>query len=185
MFEFNVEISGLGQIMQEYAKEEEEIRKQLSGALKIVESNLRSSLKEHIATDMYEPWALPLWYVRTGGMIDDEAIESSTKGLRLDFSYEPHWDFPEYTYSAKGERVREKRGNELIEVIQTNSGWTWQPKEDTQDRQIMPRPFWNNFVREAQNSLIMDGLITNLSGYTLIPDGNDVLLDGNEFLAEG
>ena len=177
---FQLYISGLGQIYHEYMTIHDDVELKINRGLSVLESEMRMSLGEHIMSDMYSAWGEPKAYDRTYAMLSNDAIESKSGNLKLEFYYEPHWDAP----STGNYGVAEKSGNELIEVIQTNSGWTYKPNEDTNGRKIMPRPFWNNFVRELRDSLIINTLADSLSGYIFIPEGDDVILDGTELLAE-
>lgn len=177
---FQISISGLGQIYHEYMDIQEDIERKINRGLSVLESEMQNLLGEHILNDLYGAWGEPKAYDRTYAMLSSDAIVSKSGNLRLEFQYEPHWDAPSYNRDNK----REKRGDELISILQTNDGWTYQPSEDTLERDIMPRPFWNNFVREVRESLIINTLADSLSGYIFIPEGNDIILDGTELLPE-
>ena len=126
------------------------------------------NLTDHIKWDMYYKWGDPLVYKRRKdhkkygtSMLDPSNIHQDVKGLTLSFLYTPNAE-----HSAE-EWSRNITSDELIEVIQTNDGWTewqdkdggdprsWAPLMDTKGREIMPRPFWNNFVEEQRNGALL------------------------------
>ena len=63
--------------------------------------------------------------------------------------------------------------DDLIEIIQTNSGWKYEPSKDKSGREIMPRPFWNNFVEEQRNGALINSFARGFGG-----SGFDIELEG-------
>lgn len=185
MFEFNVEISGLGQIMQEYAKEEEEIKQRINRGLSDLEGDMRAMLGYTLQEIWYEGYKPKAYLRRTDdsslgiAITRDENVESTVKGTQLLFEYNPtgEHEVPEWS---------ERNGDELIEWIQTKhfyGGGTDEEKFENKNAQIPARPFWNIFVDRVKNELAMSSIKASLGkDYVLIADGNDFLLDGNEKL---
>lgn len=177
---FNVRVSGLESIDADFQKELQTIDNLIPFALQAVASEMKNSLQTHLMNDWYLAWGSPQVYERRTdfggeGLMSPNYVDVSVTGKTLSFEYKPsgsHWVSKWHTVD----------GDDLINIIQKNSGWKYPVSLDTQDRMIMPRPFWNNFVDEMANSGIMDAFRKGMSPYVIIPSGNDVELDGDEKL---
>lgn len=112
------------------------------------------TLRQHLYDDWYEAWGEPKKYIRRtdnngyGKSLFDyveDAVVDANK-LSIHFDYIPSGEHALYGNGANGD--------ELINIIQYNRGWKWQPKVDSKQREIMPRPFWNNFIEEMKSGVI-------------------------------
>ena len=168
---FKFYVTGLETIDLDYLKETADIGRYSSSALQTVGAEMIENLQKHIQEDWYGAWKPPKVYERR---TDDpslgtplgskENMDASVSGMELDFTYEPNGEHKVAAWSGH------RSGDGLINVIQTNSGWTWKPKGAGK------RPFWNNFVDEEFNGQIMETFITAMSGqYKVEPDGTDLL----------
>lgn len=170
-------VSGEETIYQDINGEMQGIYKASGGALQDVGVQMIRNLQGHIYRDWYLQYD-PIEYERRtdkpyyGTPLGSEKnMDVSVDGLSLLFSYHPTGEHKVREWS------NHRWGDELIRTIQTNKRWTWLPHCD-------PRPFWDNFVEEQENSGIIESFIFGMQtrGYTVIPDGgkNDVAFGANE-----
>lgn len=130
-------------------------------ALENVGSTMRESLKQHIHSDWYVKWGEPKVYKRRTDnpslgtpLGSDENIITvvDPRTRTLTFGYRPkgeHQDAGWYSYD----------GDAIISMIEEGKSsplWMFEPGEDQHQREIMPRPFWSNFLNEMQNGKIME-----------------------------
>ena len=166
------QIEGLDNDVREL---ETEVNAQIPKALNYVGSEMTANLQEHVRTDWYEPWGAPKVYKRRtdygGGtpLGDASNMDIVVRDTELEFVYLPtgehsqsHWD--------------ERDGDTLIQVIQTNSGWSFPVSEDKQGRMIMPRPFWDNFVDE-QEGQVVDSFIQGMERDDIVKEARDRRID--------
>ena len=180
---FKITVSGFETVQKDLEKEQKGIEFASGFGLRMVESEMYNRLAKHIHDDWYEPWGPPEVYKRRtdnhtlGTPLGDLAknVLSDVKGNTLSFEYIPtgkHANPDWYTHD----------GDEIIEIIQTNMKWTWQPNN------CFPRPFWNNFVNEQFNGAAFDAFDYGFSGrgYDLISEGvgKDLEYTGGESLLE-
>ena len=182
--DFKVSVSQERTLLDDYQKEEGEIRAHFSEAINMIASEMKENLQKHIYEDWYLPWGKPKRYKRR----TDNPDLGTPLGSDQNIHAIPSKDTLEFIYDPSGEHTNEKYhtrdGDDLIRVIQMNSGWTWQPNEDRGGREIMPRPFWNNFVDEQESGGIINAFIAGMAPYKVIAEGKDkdVVLDGTERL---
>lgn len=161
---FHVSIQGEDTLSNEVNDQILAVSRAATDALRLVGSDMIESLQRHIRHDWYEPWGPPKDYERRTGKNDPDAL-GSEKNMHVD----PHGLSLSFVYSPTGRhevRAWNKRsGDALIETIQTNSGWTWEPTKDKKRREIMPRPFWNNFVEEQRNGAAFDSFVRGFEGH--------------------
>ena len=156
-------------------------------ALYRVGSDMIMSLQYHIREDWYEPWGPPKAYERRTNTGDPDALGSEknmhpdVNGLSLSFVYAPTGRHTVREWNSRS-------GDALIETIQTDSGWTWEPDKDKRGREIMPRPFWNNFGEEMRNGEAFDSFERGFAGhgYDLIREAGqkDMEFPANEGMLE-
>lgn len=177
---FKVSTKWEGSLEQEVEAHVPRIKDAANMALHSCESVMSASLLEHIQNDWYNAWGEPLVYKRRTDypqygtpLGDPDNITTHVTGLSLSFLYEPNARHEAKNWS------RDLTPDELIEVIQTNSGWKYEPTQDVRLRRIMPRPFWNNFVEEQRNGMLFasfeDGF--NGRGYDLVREGGEKDID--------
>ena len=180
-------VSGEETIYQDINGEMQGIYRATTDSLSDVGAQMIPSLQRHIRQDWYLPWGSPKEYLRRtdmgipGALDDPDYMELTHQGLSLTFSYNPQGNRYWPGHNADGD--------DLIEIIQTNSGWHFKPSKDTRGRKIMPRPFWNNFVDEQENSGIINAFIAGMHtrGYEVKAEGGqkDVAFQGNEGRLKG
>ena len=185
---FKVTVSGLETIDEDFELESRKIEKAFPQALQYVGSEMIVSLQKHIFEDWYKPWGPPLIYIRRTDnnslgtpLGSKENMDVFVDNDSLEFTYEPTGDHAVSDWNSVS-------GDKLIEIIQTNSGWSYPVGVDKIGRTIMPRPFWNFFVEEQANSGIIDAFIKGMSPFaTVIPEGvgKDVVFDGGESMLQG
>lgn len=168
-------------------KEVGEIRAHFPKALKNVASEMTVNLQEHIQHDWYEPWGKPKQYKRR---TDDSSL-GTPLGSAENMHFEINGGALDFLYTPSGEHEKDKwsttGGDDLIRIIQGNTGWKYPPGEDKQGRNIMKRPFWDNFVDDQVHHGIIDAFIAGMpKKYKIMVEGgeSDVMLDGNEKLGE-
>lgn len=187
---FSVTTKWEGSLEQEVEAHVPRIKDAANMALHSCESEMSASLLEHIKNDWYDAWGEPLVYKRRSdnddygqGLMDPDNITPNVNGLTLTFLFTPN-----AKHSAKN-WSRDLSSDELIEVIQTNSGWKYEPTEDRRGRKIMPRPFWNNFVEEQRNGMLFGAFESGFGGrgYDLEREGGTKDLDfpPNESMLDG
>lgn len=161
---FKVTVSGEETLTNEINDQVALVSRAATDALRLVGSDMISSLQRHIRHDWYEPWGPPKDYERRTDKNDPDALGSEknmhvdANGLSLAFVYAP-------TGRHEVRSWNKRSGDALIETIQTNSGWTWEPTKDRKRREIMPRPFWNNFVEEQRNGALFDSFVRGFEGH--------------------
>ena len=156
--------------------------------LQFLASDMISTLQKHIWNDWHEPWGEPLVYKRRTDAENDpdqgylgvplgdtRNMSTEIRDLSLAFVYEPTGRHTTHSWSTVN-------GDALISIIQRNAGWKYEPGKDKDHRNVMPRPFWNNFVEDEKNGAAFGAFEYGFSGrgYDLIREGNDVVFDGNE-----
>ncbi len=116
-------------------------------------------------------------------MLSSDNIHPDVKGLSLNFLYTPNAKHTAKNWSSG------MSSDDLIEIIQTNEGWRYEPSKDKNGREIMPRPFWNNFVEEQRNGALMYSFAKGFigSGFDLVLEGGILDLDfpASESMLEG
>lgn len=177
---FRVSVKWEGSLEQDVEDHVPRIRDAANMALHSCESMMSASLLEHIQNDWFNAWGEPLVYKRRSqfpqygkGLANPDNITTHVNGLSLSFLYEPNAQHSASNWS------RNLSPDELIEVIQTNSGWKYEPTQDRKMRRIMPRPFWNNFVEEMRNGMLFAAFENGFGGrgYDLVREGGDKDLD--------
>lgn len=187
---FKVSAKWEGSLEQDVDSHLPGIKSAANMALHSCESMMGISLLEHIQNDWYEAWGEPLVYKRRTDnpeygtpLGDPDNITSHVSGLSLSFLYEPNAKHSAANWS------RDLSPDELIEVIQTNSGWKYEPSTDIHNKPIMKRPFWNNFVQELRNGLLFTMFEEGFGGrgYDLVREGGEKDLDfpDDESMLEG
>lgn len=200
---FQVSAKWEGSLKQEVDQFIPQIKDAAHRGLIMCGGDMTLNLLSHIKNDLYEKWGDPLVYKRRKdhkgygtSMLDSSNIHPDVKGLTLSFLYTPNAE-----HSAE-EWSRNITSDELIEVIQTDDGWTewqdkdggdprsWAPSMDTKGREIMPRPFWNNFVQEQRYGAIMNSFAKGFHGtdFDFVLEGGVLDLDfpdGESMLAGG
>lgn len=185
---FNVTIRGEETLTNELNDLVGDIKNVCGYGLQFASSEMISSLQEHIQRDWYDPWGPPKDYERRtdhpgdGTPLGDERnMNVRVSDLSLSFIYAPTG---KHTVRAWSKRS----GDALINTIQTGSGWSWKPTKDRKKREIMPRPFWNNFVEEQRNGALFDAFEYGFSGrgFDLIREGKNRDMDfpANEGMLE-
>lgn len=171
---FTATYEGFETVEEDVEKHRQKIEKISSDALSFLGTEMTKTLQKHIREDWYEPWGPPKAYPRRTDnpslgipLGDNRNISAEQKGLSLIFTYKPSGD-----HAAR--KWYRKSGDALIEVIQENKGWSFQPKFDRNGHAIMPRPFWDRFVEEEKNGGIWSAFQYGFGGhgYNLIPEGN-------------
>lgn len=184
---FKVTVSGEETLTNEINDQIALVSRAATDALRLVGSDMISSLQRHIRHDWYEPWGPPKDYERRTNKNDPDALGSEKNmhvdpnGLSLAFVYAP-------TGRHEVRAWNKRSGDALINTIQTGSGWSWKPTKDRKKREIMPRPFWNNFVEEQRNGALFDAFEYGFSerGFDLIREGKNRDMDfpANEGMLE-
>ena len=133
-------------------------------------------LKQHIADDWYDAWGPPRKYMRrtddpSQKGLYEQVEEAEVRGDSLLFEYLPSGEYK----SKSGLNTQGANGDELINIIQYNRGWKYEPSQDRQGRQIMARPFWNNFVEAMKSGLLYGAFEEGFKseGWSIIREGGD------------
>lgn len=182
-----VTIEDDGGLKKEIDKKIKQIERASEKGLKSVGSEFIKNLQTHIREDWYEAWGEPKKYIRRtdkgGGtpLGSSKNMSAKVDGLTLDFTYSPTGDHANSKWHTKD-------GDALIKVIQENFGWTYTPSKDQKGRRIMPRPFWDNFVKEEKAWRAFDafrnGFVAskNLDDYQFIVEGGnkDIVFDTSD-----
>lgn len=182
----NVTVTDDGSLAKDINKKVGQVIKASEDGLKAVGSEFIHNLQTHIREDWYEPWGEPRQYKRRtdgGGGIgeplgSEKNMSADVRGLTLDFTYTPESNWIGYPIS----------GDALIDIIQTDGWKTLIPTFDKKMRMIMPRPFWDNFVKEEKAWRAFDafrnGFTTSkkLDEYQFLVEGgkNDIVFDDND-----
>ena len=186
---FKITVSGFETAEEDIQTERKGIEAAATAGLRFTESQFYTDLERHVREDWYEPWGPPKAYMRRtdepvlgtplGDMEKNAEPYTSVDGLTLSFVYQPTGKHDFYDWSTVD-------GDQLIKIIQTNGEWKYKPRKDQKKRSIMPRPFWNNFVREEMNGGAVDAFEYGFSGrgYDFIREGadHDLIWDGGEGL---
>ena len=183
---FTVKVQGGETLLKDLQNEIKGIEDASHSALNYVESAFREDLQTFIAEEWYKKWGPPKKYERRtdknnyGTPLEDmekNADDSTINGLTLSFVYSP-------TGEHKISMWDTHDGDEIIKIIQDNSGWTYRPTKDKQGREIMPRPFWNKFVEYEFNGGAFAAFDYGFGGrgYNLISEGisKDIKYDSGE-----
>ena len=180
---FKVTITGVESFQQEVEKEFTHIETQIPKALELVGSEMIANLQKHIKEDWYEAWGKPKVYERR----TDNPNLGTPLGSKDNMDYEVKDDSLYFVYIPSGEHQNSQwsttSGDDLIRIIQKNHGWKYKPSTDSQNRRIMPRPFWDNFVDEQIHSGIINSFIKGMGEHNkVMSTGRDVIADGTENL---
>ena len=105
-----------------------------------VERVARNTLKEHIVSDVYDPYDSS--YDRTGGLLQDRNIDSKMEN--------------DNTLSIRS--TRHENGNDIAEIIETGVGYSYGGLDDI----IGPRPFHEETYKELANGLAKKALADGL-----------------------
>lgn len=184
VIDLTVSVDVEGSLDEDLQKEVGDIRAQFPRAMRRVASEMKSNLYKHIENDWYLPWGAPKRYKRR---TDDPSLGTplgSGRNMHVSFSSDGGLEFIyEPTGAHKNQKWNTAKGDALIKIIQDNDGWRWPPDKDKQGRNVMPRPFWNNFVDEQENGGIIQAFIAGMpKKYEIVAQGDDVILDGDEKL---
>lgn len=160
-----------GALEEELKKVLDEMRAPVSKGLHTAAAVFAPALRQHIADDWYDAWGPPKKYLRRtdypeyGPGLYAQVEEAVVNGETVLFEYLPSGE-----HGLTGESAS---GDDLIRIIQNDRGWEFPPTYDRQGRKIMPRPFWNNFVREIQDGLAMDAFEYGFTsgGWSMIREG--------------
>lgn len=179
-FKFSVKMTEQGDLMNEFNDAVNGMRTPVHFGLTAAGTEMAINLEEHIRQDWYEAWGEPLIYKRRTDfpqygtpLGDPDNITATVSGMTLSFLFEPDGKHAAKNWS------RNLSPDELINVIQTDSGWKYPPDRDKKGREIRPRPFWNNFVEEQRNGLLFAAFEEGFSGrgYDLVREGGTKDLD--------
>lgn len=170
---FKVTVRGVEEMNQELNNEVLQIHNAAHNALYNVSAEMRYALKRHIKNDWYDhPYEPRVYKRRTDNpqlgtpLGDDENIDDTVNGLKLEFAYEP-------TGKHSVDHWYARDGDKLIEFLQVG------------DINMPPRPFWNNFVDEMRNGAIMRTFAEAMKPYNLIYDESEISMDDGESMLEG
>lgn len=176
MAEFlTITIQGLDGIDKELSDALYEMKKPIRRGLETASLTFVPVLQQHIETDWEDTWGEPIVYHRRtnypelGTPLGSEEYmntEIGKDGMSLRFDYTPKGKHKKY-------QIAELNGDDLINVIQLNEGWRWEPHLDKNGRAIMQRPFWNNFVEEMKDGILMDAFEYGFTsgGWSMIREG--------------
>lgn len=176
MAEFlTITIQGMDALDKELQDALYEMKKPIKRGLQTAASTLAPALRQHIADDWYDEWGPPRKYLRRtdypeyGEGLYAQVEEAVVRDDAILFEYSPSG---EYRYQ-KGHASSNANGDELINIIQYNRGWQFKPTLDRQGREIKPRPFWNNFVNEVKDGILMDAFEYGFTsgGWTMTREG--------------
>lgn len=179
MFGLEMKIEEIGSLSGELDAFKEKVNAQIPHALKLVGEEMADKLAQTIETEVYAkytPYATrgDPYYRRVindfpnslVGQIQNNA--PTVNGNVLTFVYNPHG----YQYQVQDPA----HGDELIRRIETGKGYSW--------RHVPPdRPFWTKFVEEQRDKHIMDYFILGMKPFEVVASGDDVQLDGSEFVS--
>lgn len=172
MAEFlTITIKGMDGLDKELSDALYEMKKPIQRGLQNAAMTFAPALKQHIADDWYDAWGPPRKYLRRtdytkyGESLYSQVDEATVHDGYVDFVYLPNGQHRLYGESASGD--------DLIRIIQNNSGWEFKPSYDRQGREIMPRPFWNNFVEEMKDGILMDAFEYGFTsgGWSMVREG--------------
>ena len=154
-----------------------EMKKPIRKGLETAGYAMAPALKQHIADDWYDAWGPPRKYLRRtdypeyGEGLYEQVKEAEIHDDSVLFEYLPNGEYRR----ASGAIANTASGDDLINIIQYNRGWEYKPSLDRQGREIMPRPFWNNFVEEMKNGILLDAFEAGFTtgGWSMIREGGD------------
>lgn len=170
---FHVTVSGEETLTNDLNDNLNAMRGPIRDGLRFVGSEMIVDLQRHIQKDWYEAWGDPKEYERRTDdpsrgtpLGDDSNMHTDVHDMSLSFVYTPNGRHVNHAWQKRD-------GDKLIEVIQTNSGWSWQPRKDTKGRPIIGRPFWNNFAEEQFNGAAFDAFEYGFAGrgFDLVREG--------------
>lgn len=182
-----VTMSGWESVKQELDDVMTAMKRPIRNGLATAGYAMAPALKQHIADDWYDAWGPPKKYLRRtdyperGPSLYEQVEEAVVRDDSVFFEYLPSGEYR----SAGGMKTSDANGDDLINIIQYNRGWTFPPSLDRQGRNIMPRPFWNNFVEEMKDGLLMDAFEAGFSStpdWTMVREGGamDMAWDAGE-----
>ena len=172
---FNCDISGFDTLEAEVKAECDKIQAKIPEALDEVGALMISKLQQHIKNDWYKhPFRPSIYQRRT----DDPSLGTPLGSDDKDnMGYDPPTLTPDgaalhFYYTPTGEHKEEiwhtRDQDELISFLQMGNA------------DMPPRPFWNNFVRDMEDS-ILPVLSEGMQPYLLTGDKTDSF-DLSEFL---
>ena len=173
---FNVTISGLESIQEDVNAEIQTIWTKVPKALNNVGREMIVNLQKHIENEWYYGYS-PKGYKRR---TDDSSL-GTPLGSADYMDYSANGGQFEFTYVPKGDHENSlwhtRDGDDLTESIQTG-----ELKGDPP-----PRPFWNSFLFEQEQSGIINAFAEGmLPDYKVVSDGNDVVgVESESALASG
>ncbi len=139
------------------------IQKQIPYALETVGSEMIVDLQKHITQDWYVQYKPKIYKRRTDAaylgksLANKDNMNVIVKNNNLEFSYNP-------TGEHKKEEWHKRDGEELISFIESG------------DKNIPPRPFWNNFVNEQIHSQIINSFFRGMGNEFAITFTNEDIL---------
>lgn len=167
---FNVSVVGTNTIQRDLETELKNIENQSNLALNNIGAEMVNTLQKFINEVWYKGYKPKVYKRRTDGaggtpIGSRENMDYKVSKRQLYFSYEP-----------TGEHINPKwsnrNGDKLIEHIQ-------QGLNDYTEKEIPPRPFWNDFIEEEQFELFSTFKNAMLP-YSVIADGQEIY-DLSEF----
>ena len=114
-----------------------EMNPALETANNAVAAAAKDALRKHIQTDVYNAWT-PKEYIRTGGIIEGSAIESTAGPALMILEHFPSGASDQWESPASGDA--------MIARVESGGGYEWR-------RHPGPRPYWTNFVDEMINQV--------------------------------
>lgn len=172
---FKVTVTGLETIDTDFNEEMKKINSGVASALNLVASEMTDALKKHIKEDWYDPWGPPKEYIRR----TDNPSYGRPLGGDKNITLEKDATSLTFIYSPSGEHQIGKwnthSGDSIIDILQENKGWSFEPSKDKKGRSIMARPFWDNFVSEMKDGGILDAFVRGMAkkNQIVLPEGGD------------
>lgn len=188
-------IIGLETLHTDFDNETEGIRLRIPFALRTVGAELENCLRRHILDDVYAAYS-PISYPRRynnpsfgTALPDAKNFDAEIRGGNvLIFSYEPsgehsgtladtlnYQDLVHKPAGAQPIKPHPANGDMLIRRLEQGVGYDWQPATP-----IPPRPFYDNFLNDAQNHVIIDAFVAGMKPYDVKATKNEVTFDGSE-----
>lgn len=180
--------------------------------LSAVADGMTNSLQAHIQSDVYDAYE-PKSYPRRSenprfgiSLGDRRNMDIELHHMSLSFIYEPKGDHSgkmqdaKDAYNKKNEptgrtesswdeplKPHPVHGDALIHRIQTGTGYDWKPKKG--NKEFPRRPFWDNFVEEQRNGVIIEnfafGFSRGITGLQLEGGKLDLEWGANDGALEG
>lgn len=155
----------------DFQREVGDIRAHFPNALHFIASEMKANLQEHLQSDWYSAYKPKKYQRRTDNTSLGTPLGDETKNMSDEY---PTKDSLEFRYYPTGEHARtlwhQRDGDNLIKWIQTDHN------------NIPARLFWDNFVDEQKQHGIIDAFVTGMKPFVVIPEGEDIALDGDEKL---